>query len=122
MGGKFTRGTTTLMVFLSWWSTGPGIERQMSLNCSRQPPHCELYDDDIAVCSFQDVCYPELGDSMVMKNKDTKKWKASVNVALTSINQYGDEIGESTLNYSVYLDGSLIDIVTRLEKMREASE
>jgi hypothetical protein len=24
--------------------------------------HCELYDDDIAVCSYADLCFPEFAE------------------------------------------------------------
>lgn len=39
---------------------------------------------------------------------------------LTPVNKYGDALGESALTYSVILDGSLVEIVGRLERLKEA--
>ena len=80
--------------------------------------HCRLYDDDIAVCSYSDLCFPEIGETMTNKSQDTKQFKASIEVSLVAINQYGDEIGTTQLNYSVYLQGTLLEIVTRLEGLK----
>jgi hypothetical protein len=58
------------------------------------------------------------GIEMVNKSLDTTAFKASIKVSLIAINQYGDEIGTSTLDYSIYLKGSLIEIVTKLEALK----
>lgn len=53
------------------------------------------------------------------RDEDTARWKASVSVSLTPVNKYGDRLGESVLNYTAVLDGSLLEIVSRLERLKE---
>jgi hypothetical protein len=51
------------------------------------------------------------------KSQDTKKWKAIITVDLTPINSYGDSLGGNAIAYTVYIDGSLLEIVGRLERL-----
>ena len=49
------------------------------------------------------------------KSTDTKKWEAAIKVELTAINQYGDKLGDADLAYTVHLNGTLLEIVAKLE-------
>lgn len=54
------------------------------------------------------------------QDKDTARWKASISVSLTPVNKYGDELnnGYNELSYTAVLDGSLLDVVARLELLK----
>jgi len=57
---------------------------------------------------------------VTLKSQDTKKWKASVTVDLTPINSYGDALAGSEITYTVYVNGSLLEIVGRLERLENS--
>lgn len=53
------------------------------------------------------------------KSQDTKTWKAAITVDLTPINSYGDELSGSELSYTIHINGTLLEVVTKLERMAE---
>lgn len=54
------------------------------------------------------------------RDLEVKAWKAKVTVELTPVNRYGDELGEGELTYTTKFDGSFVDVVRRLERLKEA--
>lgn len=58
---------------------------------------------------------------MALQDKAAVGFKARVSVSLQPVNKYGDVIRDDAgdLTYTIVMEGSLVDVVTRLERLRD---
>lgn len=54
----------------------------------------------------------------MIEDPNAATWRAKINVELIPVNKYGDQLTGSTIQYSVCMSGSMVDIITKLETLK----